>query len=142
MSEAPIDQAIDALNSLGNSGASSDQVAALFAFYWKEIEVVLTPLIGEVSVATLHQRCLFRTSEHIPWLKSAFKGTQAPVDLVDVVALISQQLPPDAAVGTGAFLKNFNEKLASLLGRALTDRLFDLIWLKFFDIVPASDIPS
>jgi hypothetical protein len=102
-------------------GADAAQIADVVVSTWNLIETILSPLIGQKSVASLYQRGLFLTGRVYPWLTNASGGIESPMDFEALKSALMQQGGASAAAGGGTFLQMFYEMLISLIGFALTE---------------------
>jgi hypothetical protein len=113
-----------------SEGADAARVADHVLAVWKQVEDVLTPIIGQRGVAALYRRSLYLAARDHPWL-ARLQLQEADPPAVDVAALrsaLAQQDPDAAAAGGGALLQTFHELLASLVGPSLTGRLLATAW--------------
>lgn len=120
--------------------------AALQLATWGEIEVALTPIIGQQGVAALYRRSVhLKTGSH-PWLSALIEnsasnnsagntiGSTSGGGGIDLDALRSVLLRQDAAVASAAgdaVLRTFFELLTNLIGASLTERLLHSVWVNF-----------
>lgn len=125
-----------------DAGASSAQIAGLVRRVCREIDLALTPIVGQRGVAAMFARSLQLSAKSQPWLAIDASGASAlpvTVDPTVLCALIAQQARPEAAAGACLFLQTFCELLAKLVGRALTERLLRTPWLTFLSGSDAQD---
>lgn len=121
-------------------GANAGQIADLIVSMWQLTEIILDPMIGRKSVASLFQRSLFLTGQVYPWLASAYGGMQSPADFSVLKSLVKEQEDADAAAGGGAFLHTFYETLNGLIGSAVTEQLLRSRWEHHLSGQSAQDI--
>jgi len=112
---------------VGN-GADSAAIADAIVATWREIDIALTPIIGQRGIATLYKRTLYLASAAHPWLAGTHEGVQSGMDLGSLKAAFLQQSSATASAGAGALLDTFHELLASLVGPSLTERLLRSVW--------------
>lgn len=112
----------------GGPDATAAQIAQAMAEIWREISVVLSPIIGSRGVAALYGRSLYLTAAAHPWLAALSERQQAEMDLAALEALAARQSSADATAGGTALLQAFHQLLASLIGPALTARLLRSVW--------------
>lgn len=116
-------------------GAHSDAgaFADTMVWAWKDINAVLTPLVGQGGVAALYNRSLHLTAKVHPWLAVPPDGINSAIDLDAIHTLLSGRSLADATAGGKAFLGTFHELLASLIGLSLTERLLFPVWDKYMN---------
>jgi hypothetical protein len=88
-----------------------------------EIEAVLHPVIGRGGFDALYTRCVYLTGLAHPWLIGARECLPTPVDLGALRPVLAHRTSAEAAVGGVALLQTFNDLLATLIGRSLTEKL-------------------
>lgn len=106
---------------------------------WKDIKVVLVPIVGERGVAALYNRSLHLTAKAFPWLTALPTDIQAAIDLDALHALLSRQDTATATAGGGALFRTFHDLLSSLIGPSLTERLLLPVWEKYLSAPSAQD---
>lgn len=118
-------------------------IANMMVWAWKDINVVLVPIIGERGLAALYNRSLHLTAKAFPWLAAPPAtqpaGIQADIDLDALHALLNLQGVAAATAGGEALLRTFHDLLASLIGLSLTERLLFPVWEKYLSAAPAQD---
>jgi hypothetical protein len=112
---------------VGN-GADAGQIADAIVVTWQEIEMALTPILGQRGVATLYKRSLYLTAVAHPWLAGTHEGVHTAVDLATLRATFARQTSGNAVAGGVALLHTFDGLLASLVGPSLTERLLRSVW--------------
>lgn len=110
--------------------ASAEQVAALIADIWLEIDAALHPIMGQRAVAALFDRSLKLTAASHPWLLLGHQTARAVVDPTELRARLGQQDATQAAAGGSAHFSAFHGLLTSLVGLSLTDRLLLAVWAR------------
>jgi hypothetical protein len=89
----------------------------------RQVNVILTPVIGEVGVNVLFKRSLHLTSRTFPWLTIA----EHHGDTGDLLASLSARLAGrdrnEAVEASSALLAGFTELLATLIGDSLVETL-------------------
>lgn len=121
-------------------GADARQIADAVVSIWQQINVALSPIIGQGSVAVLYMRSLHIINAAHPWLEGSGHGEmQTAMDLVGLRAKLIQQGNVEAAATGGALLRTFYELLASLIGPALTEQLLRSVWANPLSGPPAQD---
>ena len=110
---------------------------------WREIDRLLTPVVGSRGVAALYKRSLHLTAKFHLWLVSAQAGADAGVpmsmDLDLLGAVLARQDAATATLGGEAFLRTFFDLLATLIGPSLTGRLLHSVWTTTLSGPPAQD---
>ncbi len=89
----------------------------------RQVNVILTPVIGEVGVNVLFKRSLHLTSRTFPWLTIA----EHQGDTGDLLENLSPRLAGrdtnEAVEASSALLAGFTELLATLIGDSLVETL-------------------
>jgi hypothetical protein len=101
----------------------SAHVADVAASTWREINAVLSPVIGPGGVAALYQRGLYMTRNAYPCLAAVREDALRPGEFVGLQLVLSQQTSAQAVAANGGLLQTFCELLANLVGTSLTERL-------------------
>jgi hypothetical protein len=118
------------------------QIADGVIAVWRDIDRVLTPIVGTRGVAALRGRSLFLTARAHPWLLPGPSGIQATMDLGTLRSALALRSAEDALVGGVALLETFHDLLASMVGPALAEQLLRSIWDTPSSGDPAQDITS
>ena len=88
-----------------------------------QVNVILTPVIGEMGVNVLFKRSLHLTSRSFPWLTIA----ENHGDTGDLLASLGERLAGremnETVAASTALLTGFTELLASLIGDSLVETL-------------------
>jgi hypothetical protein len=108
--------------------ARATEIADVAVGFWREIELVLTPIIGRRGVAALHSRSLFLTAVAHPWLSRPSLDVPETIDHEWLHRVTAARPPLDASAGTTAQLTEFEALLSSMIGSALTVRLLRSVW--------------
>jgi len=124
---------------LARRAETAGQVADTMVSTWRDIDAVLSPIIGQLGVAMLYKRSLYLIGPAHPWLAGMHEGKQASVDLAALRSAFAQQSSANAAAAGGAFLHTFHDLLSSLVGPSLTERLLRPAWAHFSSGPPAQD---
>ena len=106
---------------------------------WQEIELVLTPIIGQRGVTALYKRSLFLTSAAYSALAELHDGLLSAIDLAALKSELAQQSAAAAAAAGGAHLQKFYELLASLVGDSLSEQLLGSVWANTSSGPPAQE---
>lgn len=109
-------------------GASAAQLADAIVLLWQEIDVALSPIIGQRGVAALYKRSLHLAGQAQPWLAGAQEGPPTTMDLASLKSVLARQSGAQVAAAGGHLLQTFHELLASLVGPSLTERLLRSVW--------------
>ena len=117
----------------------SAAVANTMVWTWKDINVVLVPLVGQRGVAALYNRSLYLTAKAFPWLTIVPADIEAPIDLDALEALLNQQGVAAATEGSAALLRTFHKLISTLIGQSLTERLLLPVWEKYSIASPAQE---
>jgi hypothetical protein len=122
--------------------ADAEQVADAIGQVWVEVELALSPIIGQRGVAALMHRSLRLVGGRHPWLGQGQPAKSPEVDRTALRAAILLQTAPEAIRGGLALLQAFRDLLASLIGAALTEQLLRIVWTQPTGAPPAQDISS
>ena len=114
-------------------------IANTMVWTFRDIILVLTPIVGQRGVVALYDRSLHLTAKAFSWLKVLSFANQASVDLDALHALLTQQNVATATAGGEALLRTFRDLLATLIGLSLTERLLLPVWEKYLSAPPAQD---
>jgi hypothetical protein len=88
-----------------------------------EVNVILTPVIGELGVNVLLKRSLHRTSRVFPWLTILENHENTGDFLESLRERLAGRNTNEAVEASSALLAGFTELLASLIGDPLVDTL-------------------
>lgn len=122
--------------------ADAGQVAVVVAQVWLEVDLALSPIIGQRGVAALMHRSLRLVGSRHPWLGQGQPAQLAEVDRAALQAALVLQTAPEALSGGLALFEAFRDLLASLVGPALTEQLLRTVWTPSTGAPPAQDMPS
>ncbi|MCP8688246.1 hypothetical protein [Marinobacterium sedimentorum] len=114
-------------------------IAAALVTLWREIDIVLNPIMGKRGVAALYQRSLYLAAQTYPWLASPHQGVQTSIDFTHFKSLLIHQQPDDLIQGGSVIFKNLHELLVSLVGPSLTERLLRSVGDNLFSSPPAQE---
>jgi hypothetical protein len=104
-------------------GANTAQVTAAIISAWREIEIALSPIIGQRGVAALYERSLYLARVEHPWLAAVPEGVEARMDLPALETVLAKQTGASAAAGGQAQLQALHKLLRGLVGDSLAERL-------------------
>ena len=113
---------------LVENGADAAQVAEVIVSIWKNTGIALAPLIGLGGLAMLYKRSLHLVAPLHPWLADPPESAPRTIDLSHLEAMLAQRDSAEAAAAGIALLHTFQELLATLIGRSLTERLLRSTW--------------
>jgi hypothetical protein len=117
-------------------------IAGQFVRVMHDIEVVLTPILGERGVAALLQRSFSLARSQHPWLADPFDGGDVP-DLSAPYSALARRDPASArAAAVEGVLFPFHALLTSLIGAPLAERLFDATWASPANVPGAREHPT
>lgn len=116
------------LSPVVEGGSDADCVVEITMGTWREVAVLLRPVIGARGVDVLFKRSLHVTSRDFPWLASTGEGGEVGVQSSVLKARFAARDKATAAEASYALLVTFTELLATMIGGALTDRLLDPVW--------------
>jgi hypothetical protein len=119
---------VKTLGEMVEGGAGAAQIAEASVAIWTAIDAALAPVIGPRGSAALFKRSLHLTRASHPLLAEAYHAASTPGDYSGLRTVLSRQAPTDAAAAHDAMLRTFNDLLADLIGRSLTQRLLQAAW--------------
>jgi hypothetical protein len=119
---------VKTLGSMAMEGASADRIADASVAVWLAVDTALAPVIGRRGSAALYKRSLHLARAIHPSLVSAYDAASEPGDYTGLRAALASLAPADAAAAHDAMLRTFNDLLADLIGRSLTQRLLQSAW--------------
>ena len=129
------------INDRIREAADAAEVAESIAAALKEINAVMTPIIGQRGAAAVYMRSLHLSVATHPWLLPASpEGIQPAIDPAALKSVLAQQSRADAADAGRAVLQTFHDILISLIGTSLTERLLRPVWDNSLSGPPAQDI--
>lgn len=85
----------------------------------RQVNIILTPVIGEVGVNVLFKRSLHLTSRTFPWLTIAENHGDTGDLLASLSACLADRNRNEAEEASSALLVGFTELLTSLIGDSL-----------------------
>ncbi len=89
----------------------------------RQVNIILTPVIGEVGVNVLFKRSLHLTSRTFPWLTIAENHGDTGDLLANLSARLAGRDTDEAVEASSALLAGFTELLATLIGDSLVETL-------------------
>lgn len=105
------------------AGASSSQIAETAVRKWREINAILSPILGQQGVAALYKRALHLTREEYPWLVAAHDGERVFGDFMPLKTALAKRSSAEGSAANLALFQSFQTTLVSLIGESLSTRL-------------------
>jgi hypothetical protein len=115
------------LTQLAADGADVLRIADSAVAVWRELDAVLSPIIGRRGVAALFKRSLLLTVPAHPSLIAAHWVVQPEGDFDSLRNSLKQQSVANAIATNGALLRQFVDLLTTLIGESLTERLLQSV---------------
>lgn len=122
--------------------ATAIQIADAASATWRDINVVLSPIIGQKGVVALVKRSLHLQHPHYPVLKAIHGSKILPGDFPALHAILIKETNVNAALINDALLNTFYELLTNLIGATLTHQLLHSVLAPPSNGDPAQDILS
>lgn len=116
-----------ALVSLVAAGASSSEIAEIAVKKWRELNAVLSPILGQQGVAALYKRSLHLKRNDYPWLVAADDREVVFGDFISLKTALAKRSSAEASAANLALYQSFHITLVSLIGESLTNRLLKSI---------------
>lgn len=108
---------------LSAEGLSSAQLADEAVARWRELDSILSPIIGQRGVAALYKRALYLIRGEYPALIASHADDLPFGDFAPLRDFLTQQTSAEASVINLALYKSFYSILTGLIGVSLTERL-------------------
>ena len=108
--------------------ANSGAVAAAAVQAWIRAASQLTPLVGLEGMRALYARSMDLARRIHPWLPPADIATSHAKSLAELRQSLEGREAAEATEAIATVLTNLIELLATMIGKALTNRLFDAAW--------------
>ncbi|MET0846713.1 MAG: hypothetical protein ABWY46_11025 [Pseudomonas sp.] len=105
----------------------------------RDMEVALTPIIGQQGVAALYRRSLHLCASTHPRLACTRDKVPAVMDLTALKSVIVEQSDADALFFGEVLLTTFYELLSTLIGPSLTARLLRGMWEPSLSDTPSQE---
>ncbi|WP_256597469.1 hypothetical protein [Pseudomonas sp. 31-12] len=105
----------------------------------RDMEVALTPIIGQQGVAALYRRSLHLCAITHPRLASTRDKVPAGMDMAALKSVIVEQSDADALFFGEVLLTTFYELLSTLIGPSLTERLLRGMWEPSLSDTPSQE---
>lgn len=116
------------LEQLVAEGAVAARIADTTVSMWRDIDAVLSPIIGQRGVLALYKRSLYLARTHYPWLAAVHESALQAGEFGALQTALLQQTNSNAAAASGALLQTFFDLLTNLIGKSLTERLLQSVW--------------
>jgi hypothetical protein len=122
---------------------SAKQVADVASATWGNINIALSPIVGQHGVLALFKRSLHLQQIHYPLLMAVRDVNLLPgAFTAELYAFLAQQTAANAFLINSALLTTFYEVLTNLIGVPLTHQLLHSILSSPSSGHPAQDISS
>ncbi|MHC8392748.1 hypothetical protein ACYZT8_03660 [Pseudomonas sp. LB3P93] len=105
----------------------------------RDMEVALTPIIGQQGVAALYRRSLHLCASTHPRLAGTCDKVPAGMDLTALKSVIVELSNADALFFGEVLLTTFYELLSTLIGPSLTERLLRGMWEPSLSDTPSQE---
>jgi len=112
------------------AGADAATMAAATIGIWQDVDVALSPIIGQQGVAALYKRSLYLALTEHPCLVAAYRGELRPGDFSALDIALASQTSAHAEAAITALLNTFRDLLTHLIGGSLCERLLRTVWDK------------
>lgn len=105
----------------------------------QDMDVALTPIIGQQGVAALYRRSLHLCASKHPRLAGTCDSVQASQDPTALKSVLVAQSETDAWFFGEALLMTYYELLTTLIGPSLTARLLRGVWEPSLSDTPSQE---
>lgn len=122
--------------------ASACQIADTACASWRDITIVLSPIIGQQGVVALIKRSLHLQYVNYPALKAIHDSVILPGEFSALHALLIKNTTANAVLINNALLNTFYELLTNLIGVSITHQLLHSIYVSPSNGDPVQDILS
>jgi hypothetical protein len=116
------------LAQLPAQGIDAAHAADTVVATWSAMEKALSPIIGQQGFAAIYKRSLQLTFAHHPCLSNVQDEVSQVADFSTLKIALTQKTAPSSMAASAALLAAFQDLLANLIGRSLTDRLLKSVW--------------
>jgi hypothetical protein len=117
-----------ALRERAAQGADAARIAEMAVATWRNVDIALSPIIGNGGVTALYRRSVYLTVRAYPWMAEVTVGDR-PLDGLDTLqTALSRQTGVVAAAANCALLQTFCDLLSGLIGAQLTEHLLQSAW--------------
>lgn len=120
--------------------AHPTQIADAVVETWQEIDIALTPIIGERGLAALYRRSIHVGAATHEWLTASTDGPLMAADFAELRPVFQRQTRADAIAGAATLFDSFHDLLVSMVGLSLTERLLRSVWAVDPSSTPQKDI--
>lgn len=122
--------------------ASAHQIADVACATWRDINIILSPIIGQQGVAALIKRSLHLQHVNYPVLKAIQGSIILPGGFPALHALLIKETTTNAILINNSLLNTFYELLTNLIGVSITHQLLHSIFAPPSNGDPVQDILS
>ncbi|MHB8745950.1 MAG: hypothetical protein ACYC7I_05380 [Gammaproteobacteria bacterium] len=116
------------LEQLVAEGAVAARIADTTVSMWRDIDAVLSPIIGQRGVLALYKRSLYLARANHPGLAAVHESALQAGEFAALQTALLHQTSSNAAAASGALLQTFFDLLTNLFGKSLTERLLRSVW--------------
>ncbi|WP_415769315.1 hypothetical protein [Pseudomonas sp. LB3P38] len=120
--------------------ADTARIAQAIISTLRDMDVALTPIIGQQGGAALYRRSLHLCASHHPRLAGTCDRAPPGMDLTALKSVIVEQSETDALFFGEMLLTTFYELLTTLIGPSLTARLLRGVWEPSLSDTPSQEI--
>ena len=103
-------------------------VSEATASAWRQVDALLTPLIGANGVDVIFRRALSLTSKVFPWLAIGEEHGDSSALLVSLKVQLAGRDTATVTEVACTLMVTFIELLSTLIGESLTERIVSSIW--------------
>jgi len=114
-------------------------VAEAITSILRDMDAVLTPILGQQGVAALYRRSLHLCAANHPRLAGTYDSVQASLDLTALKSVLVEQSAADALFFGEVLLSTFYQLLTTLIGPSLTARLLRGVWEPSLSDTPSQE---
>lgn len=107
---------------------NAKQVADAASAVWRDINIGLSPVIGQRGVIALLKRSVHLEQANFPALKTMHGLTLLPGEFSALHSVLAQQTSTHAVLMNSALLNRFYELLSNLIGASLSHQLLHSVF--------------
>lgn len=134
MKNQHIGHSYNAFSKYASQNKSAILTADVIMSSWRNVDYVLSQVVGKRGFEELYRRSLQSTGLKYPWIKLASVEKKGPVDFSILHTILLTQSPVDFAAASDAMMEEFQGILADLIGFSVTERLLSPVIGKLFEI--------
>lgn len=108
--------------------ANASQIADAASATWRDINIALSPVIGQHGVVALIKRSIHLQHIRYPALQTLYGSSILPDEFSALHALLFKETATNAVLINNALLNTFYELLANLIGASLTNQLLHSVF--------------